>query len=181
MILPLKYLPSYYLLIGYSRLWGNDHSFTYCSNEGSPYKWTKSSGFNLKNQLYFYFFGFLNVLNPFSPSWISSAAETVLKLYFPYRFICSKGAGDIYSRFFYQFYILGVCRTFRVEVLYYWTYGSFPWSAFWNISFKTSINFLKDQILALIIESPCLKYEIVSREGLFLQIFFVSTFFSSPF
>ena len=30
------------------------------------------------------------------------------------------------------------------------------------------INILKDQTLALMIESPCLKYEIANREGLFL-------------
>ena len=54
------------------------------------------------------------------------------------------------------------------KFIYYWTYRSFPWSAFLKISFSTPINILKDQILALMIESPCLKYEIANREGLFL-------------
>ena len=41
--------------------------------------------------------------------------------------------------------------------LYYWTYRSFPWSAFLKISFSVPINRLKVQTLALMIESPCLK------------------------
>ena len=59
-------------------------------------------------------------------------------------------------------------NVFDINAFYYWTYRSFPWSAFLKISLSTPINILKDQILALMIESPCLKYEIANREGLFL-------------
>jgi phosphomevalonate kinase len=34
----------------------------------------------------------------------------------------------------------------RDKSLYYWTYRSFPWSAFLKISFKTLMNLFKDQI-----------------------------------
>ena len=68
---------------------------------------------------------------------------------------------------------MGTFAGYRLQVpywaksIYYWTYRSFPWSAFLKMSFSTSINRFKDQILALMIESPCLKYEIASREGFF--------------
>lgn len=57
---------------------------------------------------------------------------------------------------------------YEANFLYYWTYSNFPWSAFLKISFNTLMNILKDQTLPLMIESPCLKYEIASREGLSL-------------
>ena len=56
----------------------------------------------------------------------------------------------------------------RERAVYYWTYRSFPWSAFLKMLFSMPISRFKDQILALMIESPCLKYEIANREGLFL-------------
>ena len=64
--------------------------------------------------------------------------------------------------------IIGNSLKFGANFLYYWTYSSFPWSAFLKISLSTPINILKDQTFALTIESPCLKYEIANREGLFL-------------
>jgi len=65
-------------------------------------------------------------------------------------------------------FYLGESLKFGANFLYYWTYRRFPWSAFLKISLSTPINILKDQILALIIESPYLKHEIANREGLFL-------------
>ncbi|MES2518759.1 MAG: hypothetical protein V4585_11665, partial [Bacteroidota bacterium] len=44
---------------------------------------------------------------------------------------------------------LGESLKFGANFLYYWTYRSFPWSAFLKISLSTPINILKDQILAL--------------------------------
>ena len=54
-------------------------------------------------------------------------------------------------------------KIWQDSTLYYWTYRSFPWSAFLKISFSTLISILKDHTLALTIESPCLKYEIANR------------------
>ena len=57
---------------------------------------------------------------------------------------------------------IGESLKFGASFLYYWTYRSFPWTAFLKMLFNTLMNILKDQTLALTIESPCLKYEIAN-------------------
>ena len=52
--------------------------------------------FDLKTNLSF--LGFLKARNPFSSNLISSAAAAALKLYFPKRLMCSKDAGEIWSK-----------------------------------------------------------------------------------
>jgi len=52
--------------------------------------------FDLKTNLPF--LGFLKAPNPFSSNLISSAAAAALKLYFPKRSMCSKDAGEIWSK-----------------------------------------------------------------------------------